>query len=144
MNPVIYRIFYPYLFCTLSFLIAFIINLKGFRKTHPKKTIIKKRKKRLAILFFILFLILSIVTTYLSFDIFLQDNVTTTATYVNYTREKELFARIMEFENNETLSIWALHSQIKEYKPIKGTEYEIIYSRRTQMLISMKEKSEDG
>lgn len=127
MNIVIYRFIYPHLLC---FLTTFILCITFFKK-HKFHTFLSLT---LIIVSFISFCF----TAYLSLDLIFRDYQTETVKYVTTIRTKDIFTEDLVFDLNGTnFSLGIAHSALQELDFEYGNEYEIVYAKRTKMLISI-------
>lgn len=136
MWPIIYRILVPGI--TLS-VVAGLISLSSFRALKKgykgKKT---KKIKAEAVVFLMLSLFGLSIALYHSMDLIFKDFVTIQGVYSHYYRGKEIYMREIFFStDNHDEFCYTFFDRMSDLEP--GKQYEIVYAKRTLMMISVHE-----
>jgi hypothetical protein len=141
MWPVIYRILYPFIIGGLLLFFGAHSQYKSYKKLGQKDKTEKKRKRIIASFLFCISIVIFSYSTFLSFDLILHDFTTCQGRYIKSFRGKDIITTELFFESDsKTITSDAFTSELKDYNLEEGKIYEIVYSKRTQMIIKIKEK----
>ena len=119
--------------------VAGLISLSSFRVLKKgykgKKT---KKIKAEAVVFLMLSLFGLSMALYHSMDLIFKDFVTIQGVYSHYYRGKEIYMREIFFStDNHDEFCYTFFDRMSDLEP--GKQYEIVYAKRTLMMISVHE-----
>lgn len=139
MWSIVYRIFVPGILCMILSGVFAFFEFRSYKKLKKKEKKLGYRIKKTALIVYIMMSLLGgSLAVYGSFDLILKDYVTLQGTYSHNYRGKELYINEIHFlVNNSDHSCSAFLSDAKDLEI--GKEYEYTYSKRTEMLLSIKE-----
>lgn len=135
---IVYRIAVPGLLVMILFSLLAFFQVKSYKKTKNKKSDKKNKISIIAYLCIALFgIILSI---FFSLDLMFRDYISINGSYEKQYRNRDVYELIFDV-NGENERCFVFPTELRKYDLQEGQSYEIIYAKRTGMLISIKETS---